>query len=539
MKKLFAKFETIQLRPYTIDLIVLVLLYLIVAFYALWFIDFKGHPIEDAAMLMRYSQHFADGHGVVWNIGEAPVDGATDFLFMIAVGVLVKAGISLDFATRFLGFAAHFLTITVIFFSLRRTFNAPRVIAFGTGAFLIAGPGFFYVVGYFGTTVFALFACLSWWLALDIIENGESQRKAFLFAILSLVTGLVRPEGVLLTSFMLLAVIFIKGPKNSLYTFLYYFGIFLVLGGIYFLWRWQYFGYPLPNPFYKKGGGEIYVSSLVASYTHVFFMNMLLLPAFIVGISFKKTIRKTIGFLVPLIGFATCFILIANNMNILGRFQYVILPMAAMVCWPITQGIRDWLKVPEWTSTPVQQRLLYTLLVILFFFGAIQFERSIYSARYYYDGKYTVALMLSEYKDNELRLATSESGLLPLYSEWKSLDTWGLNDQWIAHNGIVTEEYLRSFDPHIIMFHAYFSPIAASAPKDDWDDMIVVLQEYAQKNGYILAAAYGENPYSTEYYYVKPDFFASAEIVRAIREMEYYSGVTNMKQINYAIEAEQ
>ncbi|MFT6399365.1 MAG: hypothetical protein ACJAYU_004130, partial [Bradymonadia bacterium] len=29
-------------------------------------------PSEDAAMLMRYSEHLAAGHGIVWNPGEAP-----------------------------------------------------------------------------------------------------------------------------------------------------------------------------------------------------------------------------------------------------------------------------------------------------------------------------------------------------------------------------------------------------------------------------------------------------------------------------------
>jgi ADP-heptose:LPS heptosyltransferase len=26
------------------------------------------------------------------------------------------------------------------------------------------------------------------------------------------------------------------------------------------MWRWQYFGYPLPNPFYKKGGGTLHLA---------------------------------------------------------------------------------------------------------------------------------------------------------------------------------------------------------------------------------------------------------------------------------------
>lgn len=525
-----------RIRPYTIDLIVLIPLFLFVAFYAAWFVDFNAHPIEDAAMLMRYSQHFAEGYGIVWNIGAAPVDGATDFLFMIAIGVLVKTGLSLEFATRFLGFAAHFLTIGIVFLSLRRTFDTPRLVAFATGLFLLAGPGFFYVVGYFGTTVFALFACVSWWLALDIIQSGENQKKAVLFAFASLVTGLIRPEGVLLTGLMLWVILFIKGWKNTRITFLTYTAVFLVLGGAYFLWRWNYFGYPLPNPFYKKGGGVIHYGSMIATYAHTFFLNIWLLPAFIAGILFQETRRKTIGFLALILGFATFFILLANNTNVLGRFQYVTLPLAAMVCWPLTQGLRNWLKIPEWTTANLQQSFFYSLLVIMFFGSTAKLEHSVYNVHYYYDGKYYVALMLSKYKDSGYRLATSEAGLLPLYSQWISLDTWGLNDQWIAHHGIITEEYLEKFDPHIITFHAFFSPVTSAEIKDDWYDMAVVLKTYAESRNYILAAAYGETPYETEYYYVRSDFPESAEIIRRIREMDYPNDNSGVLQKNYAID---
>lgn len=523
-----------RIRSYRIDLVVLILIYSFVAFYAFLFVDFNAHPIEDAAMLMRYSSHFADGYGIVWNIGETPVDGATDFLFMIAVGLLVKTGVSLEFATRFLAFVAHFATIGVLFLSLRRTFNAPFLIAIGTSLFLLAGPGFFYVVGFFGTTVFALFACISWWIALDIIQYGENQKKAILFAFASLITGLVRPEGVLLTGLMLLVILFIKGWKSTQVTFFSYAIVFLFFGGTYFLWRWNYFGYPLPNPFYKKGGGTIYYESMVASYFHTFFMNMYFLPAFIAGLSFRETRRNAIGFIVLVVGFASFFILLSNNMNVMGRFQYVTFPLAAMVCWPLIQGIYTWLKIPEWTNVGVHRRLFYSLLLIIFFCSTASLEHGIYNSTYHYDGKYYFALTLSKYKDSGYRLATSEAGLLPLYSQWISLDTWGLNDQWIAHHGIITKEYLEEFDPHIIMFHAYFSPIASAGVQDDWYEMVMVLKNYAESHGYILAAAYGETPYETEYYYIRSDFPESAEIIRQIQEMDYPNDNSGVLQINYA-----
>ena len=45
-------------------------------------------PFEDAAMVMRYANHLAQGAGIVWNVGDAPLDGATDFLFLLILGAL-------------------------------------------------------------------------------------------------------------------------------------------------------------------------------------------------------------------------------------------------------------------------------------------------------------------------------------------------------------------------------------------------------------------------------------------------------------------
>ena len=89
---------------------VLAFLSLFTILFAVGFVDFSIAPFEDAAMLMRYSDHFAKGYGIVWNVGDKPVDGATDFLFMIVVGLFVKGGLSLEFATRLIGFSSHILT---------------------------------------------------------------------------------------------------------------------------------------------------------------------------------------------------------------------------------------------------------------------------------------------------------------------------------------------------------------------------------------------------------------------------------------------
>jgi hypothetical protein len=522
-------------RSYILDFVALSLLLLFAMFFAYQFVNFDVPPLEDAAMLMRYVKHFAEGHGIVWNIGEPPVDGATDFLFMITVGLLVKAGMPLILATRFVGFTAHIMTVGIVYLTLRKLFDTPVLISMGTGLFLIVGPGFYYVAACFGTTYFTLAACVSWLFALLIIQKGEKRLSAILFAVTSLITGLIRPEGVFLTGCMLLAIIFVKGWANLRYTISFYFGVMLLVGGAYFLWRWDYFGYPLPNPYYKKGGGLLAPDSLKRSYFAVTVLCWPFIPAFIAGLLDRKTLRQTVGFLIPIVGFATLFILLVMEQSFLARYQYPVLPIALMAWWPLTEGVRQRLKIAAAGNMNKQRHIFYTVLVCAFFLLISKFQYDTWKFNYYYSGRYAAALILSEYQDKGLKLVASEAGLLPFYSQLTSLDPWGLNDQWIAHHGGITAEYLEKFNPDIIMFRAYFSPVASSLKNDAWDLMTLRLKDYAEKNGFILAAAYGETPYVTEYYYVRADFPESAELVGRIRAIKYYSETTGLELTNYAV----
>ncbi len=151
--------------------------------------------------------------------------------------------------------------------------------------------------------------------------------------------------------------------------------------------------------------------------------------------------------------------------------------------------------------------------------------------------------LLAAYSERGYVLATSEAGLLPLYSGWNAIDTWGLNDAWIARNGEVTAEYLDRYRPEVIVFHAYFSPLVPphENPKDlanAWHRMTLALKAYAESRNYRLAAAYGDSPYESHYYYVRSDFADSDKIVRDIvRIRAYYWFGTGKKAINYAPDA--
>src|SRR5690349_14412084 len=110
-------------KPLLNDLLVSIFLIAATLYYAARYVDFTIPPFEDAAMLMRYAQHIASGHGIVWNIGEAPVDGATDFLFMASAALLIKLGLTVSQAVRGIGFTSHLLTVLIVYWTNRRVIN--------------------------------------------------------------------------------------------------------------------------------------------------------------------------------------------------------------------------------------------------------------------------------------------------------------------------------------------------------------------------------------------------------------------------------
>ena len=500
------------------------------------FVDFSRAPSEDAAILMRYAQHFAQGAGIVWNIGEKPVDGATDFLFMIVVGCLVKAGLSLEASTRIIGLTAHCLTVVIVFLSVRDTYRRSVLPAIVSALYLAVGPGLYYVAAFFGTPLFALFACLTWLTALKLIEGRDSYGLSLLFALSGLITGLIRPEGVILAGLMLLGTMYSLGPRRSRKPMLCFAAVFAVLGGLYFAWRWQHFGYPLPNPFYKKGGGYLHLESLKFSVLNTIKLCLPFLWLFILGFRSPRTLRLTVALLIPIVGFAAAFVLLSDEMNFGARFQYALLPMV-LISWPLLlEGIGTDFHLPAWCELDSYRRVALVLLVTVLSLGAVAYQHScangLSSSR---DGRYDVALMLREYADRGYTIATTEAGLLPLYSRWRAVDAWGLNDPWIAHNGRISSHYLDLYKPQLIVFHAYFSPLVPPYRRGPWSEMVMTLKDYAQSRGYILAAVFGETPYDTHYYYVQAGFPQSTEIVGKLKSLEYYWSLTGRRAVNYAL----
>ena len=522
----------------------------VILIFALRFVDFGAAPFEDAAMLMRYADHLAHGYGIVWNIGEHPVDGATDFLFMVASAALIKIGFPIGRSVRAIGFVAHLLAVLLVYWANRRIWKANIAVSFLSGLYLAVGPGLSYVAAFFGTPFFALFAALTWTLALLLVQRENPPFwLSLLFAASALTTGLIRPEGVILAVLMLIAVTVMKGWRASTKTIVVFLAVFLILGGAYFVWRWSYFGYPLPNPYYVKGSGLLHWDSFWESFGYLLRFGGPFLLAFLLGFRSAKTARRTLAFLIPLVFFAAAFILVDNQTNFGGRFQYALWPLVLLSWYPLVEGLGGETGFSWPQPASVRGRGVWALVALTLTYALVHYSvsqncalgniRLACSVAYESDGRYEAAQILSDYQGKGYVIATSEAGLLPLYSNWTAIDTWGLNDEWIAHHGEVTNAYLDEYQPNVIMFHAYFSPLLPPKLIDKnleqgWFRMTITLKDYAESHGYVLAAAFGDSPHETHYYYVRSDFPDSAQISRRISSMRYAWPDNGRKAINYA-----
>jgi hypothetical protein len=150
------------------------------------------------------------------------------------------------------------------------------------------------------------------------------------------------------------------------------------------------------------------------------------------------------------------------------------------------------------------------------------------------------ARYLGRYADRGYTMAVTEAGTFPYYSRWNAIDALGLNDATIAHHGL-DEAYLDRYKPELILYHLYnfttppagwMSRENADVPRRD-GHAIQVLHAYAEHHHYILAAAYGGEPCSVHFFYVRPDTVDTDAIVQYLRNTPYYFLDTGVLSVDY------
>ena len=211
-------------------------------------------PVDDAYITCRYAANLAAGNGIVFNPGEV-VEGCTAFGMMVLLALFAKLGVSnLIHVAQALCILSWAIACTVTVGLMRRGRQGSLTGMEGFGIAFLVGCLSPLVWAYAGMEAPVVAALWIGAVALHFREEDRGSLPIF-SALLTVFAGLMRPDGILIAVVIALSMLAPPSPRRFGRTCLYS-ALVLGLFGGYWLWRWYYFGYPLPNTFYAKVGSS-------------------------------------------------------------------------------------------------------------------------------------------------------------------------------------------------------------------------------------------------------------------------------------------
>jgi arabinofuranosyltransferase len=214
---------------------------------------FRWAPVDDAYISFRYAAHLAAGDGLVFNVGER-VEGYSNFLWTLILGGAAWISLDIPHAAVWLGVVFALISVGLTFW-LARVVGAERdwPVEAALYAALLVGvyPGWSYYA--FSGLEGPLITCLVLGFILAGTRHG-SWRLVLAAGLLGVLAAMTRWEAVILWPVVVGAKLFDRAePKGRKVVHAAVLSVILLVGfGIYFVWRFGYYGELLPNTYYVK-----------------------------------------------------------------------------------------------------------------------------------------------------------------------------------------------------------------------------------------------------------------------------------------------
>lgn len=221
--------------------------------------------IDDANIYFTYMRNFADGLGFVYNPGGERVEGFTSILYTLIGSAIFLYTDKIEIVLFIINIiAVSYLIYKVSLFIENlnnRKYNLYNIMLILT-FFLLVMPGYFFwtTLSLMESGIWSMLLCLTILSVFD--ENTIATRIKFgLLIILLLFT---RPEAYFWTFYLILLkgffyFIYNKYPLTKIFKETgTLFIIYIVALASLLIWRYNYFGYLLPNTYYAKVYGSLW-----------------------------------------------------------------------------------------------------------------------------------------------------------------------------------------------------------------------------------------------------------------------------------------
>lgn len=459
---------------------------------------------DDAFISYRYAEHLLEGNGLVWNIGD-PVEGYTNFLYVLALAATARAGVPIPEASHLLGLIGFSGSLLLLLLLAQRLFGSPR-----TSLLVLALVGsnysfLSYATGGLETSWAAFFALLLVFLVVRGIQESRFDGASLLaISVASALACMTRPDAVIVCAVTgpvaLWHVARERSPATSR-------GLRIAalivpataLLSAWLVWKLHYYGDLLPNTSRVKLGNPglmTYVRGV--AYVGLFFTTYWMLPALLA--SAWRGWRGWDGPFRILAVFSALWL--AYLVRVGGDIMEfrLLVPAIPFLVILLVRGVlaataRPGLRVALLALLPIGS------LVHAFYFPRYVTPRGISNIPELRAGVDRNSPISWSTMGERLRqafpggdgpvIAVSPAGAIPFYSRLPAVDVLGLNDRWVARHGFVrrrcnpcaahprlaTIAYLRASGVHLVLGHPQIVPL---------------LDSERDVRGIVLAMFYGE-----------------------------------------------
>jgi hypothetical protein len=225
-------------------------------------LSFYEFVVDDVYISLRYARNLAHGHGLVFSTdGSAPVEGYTNFLWVLLQSPLFLLNLNDDSILHIVKFIGIVFGLGILFLTYRMigTLTGNNTIAATGVLFLSTIPELaLWAVGGLETSLYIFL--LVGGVYRYILEKRKKKPHT-LSMILFALMAFTRPEGVFyfaaFLGFDLVQTYLTRNvdPEATTKSLMRITKGALLFGSIYFvyfLWRYNFYGHPFPNTFYAK-----------------------------------------------------------------------------------------------------------------------------------------------------------------------------------------------------------------------------------------------------------------------------------------------
>ena len=402
---------------------------------------------DDAFISFRYARNFINGHGLVWNIGEhPPVEGYTNFLWIITIGLFMKMGFEPVVVSKVLGIFFGLCCIPLLYSCSELVFQRKSFLNLIAPVILACcGPFAAWSTGGLETQMFTFFTLAA---AVRYLYEVQHDNITPASAILFVLASLTRPEGLLIfgvTCLHCFSQTFLSKKNPFCRKTIIWLLAFLILYGIYFLWRFNYYGFIFPNTYYAKTEGGVYQLWRGFRYLKRFilFTNWPILAGLSLFSLFKSP-RSPIAYLLMLtLSFSAYIVSIGGDF--LGMFRFFV-PMVPLMAILVQEGIISFcqwlsrLEYPQIVKTSAITFCSFVFISILAMgcvpsFKGREYERILFSKRLAIRNS-ALGGWLHQHTSQDETLTALAIGAISYYSELNTIDRLGITDIHVAHTNM-------------------------------------------------------------------------------------------------------